>query len=92
MRTVQLISMTPEDLKELILPEIEKMIGQIKADFKPKEPEEYLTTLDLMNLLSINRGTVNNWRKKGKLKAYGIQGKVLFKRSEVEESLQSLDG
>ncbi|ARV11479.1 hypothetical protein BTO09_03605 [Gilvibacter sp. SZ-19] len=91
MKTVQLVSMTPEDLKELILPDIRKIIDQIKTDFTPKEPEQYLTTQDVMNLLHINRGTVNNWRKKGILTAYGIEGKILFKRSEVQEAVQCLD-
>lgn len=62
-------------------------INEIAKNFQPKVPNEYLTRLEVSELLKCDLSTVHNWSKKGKLFPYCIGNRVLYKRSEVEASL-----
>lgn len=90
MGTVQFIQVTPEQLKSEILKGIKQELEQLKKDFQPKQPSEYLTRNDVAEMLKIDLSSVHNWTKKGKLKAYGIGGRVYYKRDEVENSIIEL--
>lgn len=61
-----------------------------RSQKKEVDPDEYLTTDEVVKKLKTTRQTINNWRKSGKLKAYGISNRILFKRSEVEAALKPL--
>lgn len=91
MKQVQFISVTPEQIQESILNGVKVQIEQLKKDFQPKEPTEYLTRNEVKELLKIDLSTVHNWTKKGKLKAYGLGNRVYYKRSEVEAAIQPLE-
>jgi len=43
-------------------------------------------------MFAISLVTVNEWRKKGILKAYKIGNRVYFKRNEVEAALVEIKG
>ena len=45
---------------------------------------------DVKEMLNVNLCTIYNWRKKGKLKAYGIGKRVYFKRVEVNSAIVEL--
>lgn len=90
MGTVQFIQVTPEQLQNEILKGIKQELEQLKKDFQPKQPSEYLTRNDVAEMLKIDLSSVHNWTKKGKLKAYGIGGRVYYKRDEVENSIIEL--
>lgn len=90
MEQIQFIQTTPEQLKSEILSGVEKQIAQLKKDFQPKEPTEYLTREETANLLSIDLSTLWSWTRKKKLKAYGIGARVYYRRDEVEQSLIKL--
>ena len=91
MQTSTLIQTTPEQLTGVILSEIDKKLNELKKDFQPKEPTEYLTRNETAKLLSINLSTLHFWTKKGKLKAYGIGNRVYYKRHEIESTLIRLN-
>ncbi len=91
MQQVQFISVTPEQIQESILNGVKVQIEQLKKDFQPKEPTEYLTRNEVKELLKVDLSTIHNWQKKGKLRAYGISGRVYFKRHEVEQSIKPLN-
>lgn len=85
MQTIQLLGINPTDLvqeiKNAIIPELTR---QLSAEFQPKTPTEYLTRTEVCKLLQINYSTLHRWRKDGVLRAYCLQNRVYFKRSEIE--------
>lgn len=91
MQTIQLIQITPEQLEAKILKGVQSQIDDLKKHFQPKEPNVYLTRQEVATLLSVDISSVHNYTKRGILKSYGIQGRVFYKRSEVEASLQPLN-
>ena len=66
---------------------IEDKIERLETQFQPTQPLQYLTRQQVAEMLSISLVTVNDWRKKGILKAYKIGNRVYFKRHEVEAAL-----
>lgn len=90
MGTVQFIQITPEQLQNEIIKGVKNELEQLKKDFQPKQPSEYLTRNEVAEMLKIDLSSVHNWTKKGKLKAYGIGGRVYYKRDEVENSIIEL--
>ena len=91
MNLIQLIGISPDELKTQILEGVESQIKDLKKSFQPKEPTEFLTRREVADLLKIDISTVHNWTKRGKLIPYGIQGRVYYKRSEVESALIALN-
>lgn len=66
---------------------LQKQLTDLKNNFEPKTPNEYLTRTELANLLKCDLSTIHNWCKKGKLTPYGIGNRVYFLRSEVESKI-----
>lgn len=82
---------TPEEFEERIFNRINSKIDSLKVYFQPKEPTEYLSRNEVRDMLKCDLSTVHNLTKRGKLKAYGIGGRVYYKRSEVEEAIKPLN-
>lgn len=91
MKTIQFLGVTPEQLTEAILQGVDKRFEQLKKEYQPKEPEAYLSRAEVAKMLKVDISTVHNWSVAGKLKRHGIGNRVLYKRSEIEESLISLE-
>lgn len=70
---------------------IQKQLKEIKENFEPKLPTEYLTRAEVAELLKCDLSTIHNWTKKGKLIPYGIGNRVYYKRKEIESVLTSLN-
>lgn len=87
MQTVQFIQITPEQLQNAIIQGVNSKLEELKKEFQPKQPTEYLTRQEVADLLQINLTTLWNWTNKGKLIAYGIGSRVYYKRHEVEKGL-----
>ena len=66
---------------------LQNQISELKNNFQPKEPPEYLTRAEVAKLLSVDLSTLFNWVKAGKLSPFGISGRVYFKRSDIEAAL-----
>lgn len=66
------------------------LLSQLKEEFQPKKPEEYLSRSEVAKLLKVTTATLDRWTDQGKLKRYGLGARVFYKRSEVEESLVQL--
>jgi len=88
--TIQLIQITPDELREAIVSGVRAEVDKLKADFQPKQPTEYMTRNEVRDLLNVDLSTVHNWTKRGKLKAYGLGGRLYYKRAEVEEAIKPL--
>jgi excisionase family DNA binding protein len=50
--------------------------------------EQYLTTNEVSALLKVSRGTLNNWRKRKKIKAKKFQGVVRYKLSDIQKAMK----
>jgi len=88
--TIQLIQITPDELREAIVSGVRAEVEKLKADFQPKQPTEFMTRNEVRDLLNVDLSTVHNWTKRGKLKAYGLGGRLYYKRAEVEEAIKPL--
>jgi len=72
------------------LEDLKKQIDDLKKNFQPKEPNEYLTRNNVAEMLSIDLSTVHNYTKRKILQAYQIGGRVFYKRQEVENAIVKL--
>ncbi len=89
--TIQLIQLTPDEFENRIYNRVKSEFEAIKKEFQPKEPTEFLTRNEVRDLLKCDLSTVHNLTKRGKLIAYGIGGRVYYKRSEVEQAIKPLN-
>ncbi len=85
MKQIQFIGTSPAALIDLIDDTVKRRLNDLKKNFKPKAPTEFLTRNEVAEMLKIDLSSVHNWTKKGILKAYQISGRVYYKRTEVED-------
>lgn len=65
-------------------------IASIRNDIINKDVKKIdtlLTRKEVAEMLKCDISTVHNWTKSGKLKAYGVGGRVYYKLSEIEEAM-----
>ena len=91
MNAIQITELTTNELKSLLMEGVQQVVNQIREEFQPKTPTEYLTRKQVAKMLDINLTTLNNWTKKRILTSYAIQGRVYYKRDEVEKAIIKLE-
>ncbi len=84
---IQFVQISPKELQETILAGVKIQLEQLKKEFTPKQPTEYLTRAAVSELFSVDPSTVDNWARSKKLIRHCIGNRVYFKRSELEQSL-----
>jgi excisionase family DNA binding protein len=77
---------SPEQITSLF-EGIQNQLTELKQNFEPKSPTEYLTRNEVAKMLKCDLSTIHNWCKGGKLKPYGIGNRVYFKRTDLESLL-----
>lgn len=80
---------TSEQLTQIIFKGIDERIEDLKRNFTPKEPDEYLTTKELEKELKISSVTRWEWGKKNILNPRKIGNRVYYLRSEIKELLSN---
>jgi len=90
MPTIQFLQVTPEQLQNAIIEGVKTQLDDLKKHFTPKEPKQYLTRQEVAKMLSVDLSTVHNLTKRNVLQKYQIGGRVLYLRSQVEESIIKL--
>lgn len=90
MKQLSLFQGTPEDFQKPIIKTIKKELELLKSEFQPKEPEQYITRQQLADMIHVDLSTIHNMRKRSVIVAYQISGRILFKRSEIENSIVEL--
>lgn len=78
--------LTTDDLYEFKLELLEEMKNAIQS-LKPQEPKKYLKSSEVMELLSISLGTLQNLRLNGTLPYSKIGGIILYEEKEIERVL-----
>ena len=66
---------------------LQNQISDLKQNFEPKIPNEYITRNDLAEMLKVDLSTIHNWCKRGKIVPHNIGNRVYFLRSEIEAKL-----
>ncbi len=74
-----------ESIKDAITEQVRVLFNELKNELK--SATELLTPKDVARFLKCDLKTVYNWKKAGKLFAYGNGSRVYFKKHEVEQSL-----
>lgn len=87
---IQIINETKEDFLTSILEGIREVVKDLTKQIAPKE-NDYLTRQETASLLKIDLSTLHSWTKKGKLISYGIQGRVYYKRADIENAMVKLN-
>lgn len=83
-----IISITEEELQA----KLENAICSALNAHKPEsEQTVYMTRKEVAALLHVSFPTLNDYTKKGKLLAYRINGRVLYKKNEIEEALNAVE-
>lgn len=80
---------TPQQLTEIILNGVRNQLDELKKDFTPKQPEDFLTRMETAKLLKISLTTVHEWANTGILKMYKVGNRTYFSRKEIETTLFS---
>ena len=91
MNTIQITELTTNELKSLLKESVKQEFNQLKEEILSKTPTQYLTRKQVAKMLDINLTTLNNWTNRGALTSYGIQGRVYYKRDEVEKAIIKLE-
>lgn len=92
MKQIQFIGTTPNALVDLIDETVKRQLNELKKHFQTKEPTQYVTRQYVADeMIHCDLSTVHNLTKKGVLIKYGIGGRVLYKRKEVENAIIKLN-
>lgn len=91
MEAIQITQTNANDFKTEILKGVKIQIDELKSQFQPKEPNEYLTRQEVATMFNVDISTIHNWCKSKKLNPLGLGARVYFLRSEIEASLTPLN-
>ena len=90
-KSIQLLNVTPEELKESIIKDVRAELSKIKLNTEPQPQEEYLTRKELAKLFKVTLPTISDWSNKGILKPYRLGNLVRFKRSDINKALKIIN-
>ncbi|TXB66859.1 helix-turn-helix domain-containing protein [Vicingus serpentipes] len=91
MKQIQLLNVTPDELKKEITTDLKNQLDEFLKNFKPKQPNEYYTRKEVADLFKVDISTIHNWCKSGRLKPLGIGNRVYFLRSDIDKCLTPLN-
>lgn len=91
MKQIQLLGITPEENNAPIFSYIDKVFKELITHLEPKTPTQFVTRQYVADeIIHCDLSTVHNLTVKGVLQKYQIGGRVLYKRSEVENAIVKL--
>lgn len=80
---IMLHNLSPEDLELLIKKTVEEVVKKSSKEIG----DDLLSREQACKYLKIKNTTLWKWTKKGKIKAYGIGNRVLYKKEDLISSL-----
>ena len=87
---VMLQGMTIEELQNCFS-SINSKFVQLAELISSHRKSELLTREEVANFFKCDISTIHNWTKQGKLKSYGIKGRVYYKSDEIALALIPLN-
>lgn len=92
MEHIQIQNTTLNEFENFIVECIKRHLDEIKKLFNINPTSSELMTREEVALyFKINLSTLYAWTKKGKLRAYAIEGRVYYKRAEIEKAIVELN-
>ncbi|UYW02087.1 helix-turn-helix domain-containing protein [Flavobacterium agricola] len=88
MNQIQIIQVTPEQLKQVVQDAVKIELEQYLKNPEPQKEDELLTREETAELLKVSLATLDRWSKNGKMQPLKIQHKVYFKKSDIEKALK----
>lgn len=83
-QTIQLLNITTNDLTNLIKEGIKSELSELKKTINPESLENpHLTRKETATFFGVSLNCVNDWTRKGILKAYKVGQRTYYKRSEL---------
>lgn len=82
-----IIQLSEDEFQEQLARAIEKALN--KFDSRNRQVE-YLTRKETAQRLHISLPTLNEYTKSGKLRAYRIHGRVLYRKDDVDAALTAV--
>lgn len=80
---IQMHSMDPEGLMQMLKALLKEEFNQFVKNMKPNTPDEYLTRKEAAEFLKISETTLWSLDKTQVLPATRLNGKVLYRKSEL---------
>lgn len=86
---VQLITLSTDDLKDIIRTSVSEALkdNQTPQPSTPKDQPEYLTRRQAANVLHLSLTTLDTYTRIGILKAKKVGHRVLYRASDINDSL-----
>jgi excisionase family DNA binding protein len=83
-QTIQMLNITPIELATLINDSIKVELTKLKETINPDSLESpHLTRRETAKFFGVSLNCVNDWTRKGMIKAYKVGQRTYFKRSEL---------
>lgn len=83
-QSIQLLNITTHDLTNLIKEGIKSELSEFKKSINPESLESpHLTRRQTAEFFGVSLNCVNDWTRKGILKAYKVGQRTYYKRSEL---------
>lgn len=82
--------LTVERLSEMIREAVREEMRKMQLPNWREQSEHYLSRKEVAALLKISLVTLTSWINRGKIKAHKIGGRVLFRESDVKESVAQI--
>ena len=91
--TKKIVQIESIEAKELFakIDQLQEQIKELQRETINKTlAEKFLTRKDIAKLFGISNPTIQDWSRKGILKAYKVANRVYFKADEIEQVLISI--
>lgn len=82
---------TTDELAQKILAEVQSCLIKLKSEFQKNDKEELMTRSEVCDFLKIDSSTLWSWTKQKKVISYGIANRRYYKKSEILQSLTTLN-
>jgi hypothetical protein len=83
-QSIQLLNITTNDLTNLIKEGIKSELSELKKTLNPESLESpHLTRRATAAFFDVSLNCINDWTRKGILKAYKVGQRTFYKRSEL---------
>jgi hypothetical protein len=83
----KLVIISRDELKELITEAVSKAFDEVNKD--TFTDRDLMTRKETAQFLNVSLVSLNIWSKKGIIQPYAIEGRVFFKKSEIESALKT---
>lgn len=90
MSQIFLMGITVNDLKEIVNEAVRANLNLKSEKPQQKSKQEYLSRLEVANLLKISLVTLHDWTKQGTIKAFRIGSRILYCPDDVTNALNEI--